>query len=112
MSGRLYANIYAGFILLKKCARFKNQMCNGMSPFVRKICFIQEHRRRENNYRQQKKRSMGCRFSISHLSIRIDSLMTCCFFKNSLDIINEHFWNSPSKQMHSFDYLSYFSHGK
>ena len=26
MSGRLYANIYAGFILLKKCARFKNRM--------------------------------------------------------------------------------------
>ena len=49
------AKIYAGFILLKKCARFNNRMYNGMSSFVRKMCFIQEHRWRASNYRQQKK---------------------------------------------------------
>ena len=32
----------------------ENRMCNGMSSFLRKICFIQEHRRRVNNYCQPK----------------------------------------------------------
>ena len=44
------------------CTSFKNRMCNGMSSFVRKICFIQEHRRRASNYRQRKKVVGAARF--------------------------------------------------
>ena len=78
-------------------------MCNGLSSFVRKICFIQEHRRRANNYRQRKKVVGAASFSF-HICRYIEEMMShdSLLF---LDIINEHFWNSPSKQMHSFDYL-------
>ena len=90
------------------CLSFENRMCSGMSSFVRKICFIQEHRRRVNNYRQRKKVVGAARFSfhicryIEEMIMSHDSLL---FKKHCLDTINEHFWNSPSKQMHSFDYL-------
>ena len=33
-----------------------------MSSFLRKICFIQEHRRRASNYRQRKKVVGAARF--------------------------------------------------
>ena len=50
-------------------------------------------------------------FFISHLSIHKrndDVVVDLVLFKtNCLDIINEYFWNSPSKQMNSFDYLSH-----
>ena len=40
------SNIYAGFTPFKKMYRsFKNRMYNGISSFLRKVCFIQEHDR-------------------------------------------------------------------
>ena len=98
----------------KMCTSFKNQICNGMSSFVRKICFIQEHRRRANNYRQRKNVVGAARFSF-HICQYIEEMIVhdlLLFKKHCLDIINEHFWYSLSKQMHSFDYLPYFSYGK
>ena len=69
------SNIYAGFILFKKmCASFKNWMCNGMFSFLRKICFIQEHRWRANNYRQRKKVVGAARFSF-HICPYIEEMI-------------------------------------
>ena len=58
-----------------------------------------------------KKSKRGCTFLVSCLSIhkRNDNVVLdlMLFKTNCLDIINEYFWNSPSKQINLFDYLSH-----
>ena len=82
---------------------FKNLMCNGLLSFVRKICFIQACRWTVKNCHQWRKVGGASRFSfyicryIKEIIMLPDLLHF--FQKNSLDIINEYFWNSPSKQM-------------
>ena len=56
------------------CTVFKNGMCNGMSSFVRKICFIEEHRQRATNYRQRKKVVEAARFSF-HICRYIEEMI-------------------------------------
>ena len=78
-----------------------------MSSFVRKICFIQAYRGTVNNCRQRRKVGGTARFSF-HICPYIKEMILhdlLLFLKNCLDIINEYFWNSPSKQINSFDYL-------
>ena len=58
----------------KMCTSFKNRMCNGMSCIVRKICFIQEHRQRANNYRQRKNVVGAARFSF-HICRYIEEII-------------------------------------
>ena len=53
---------------------FKNRMCNGMSSFVRKICFIQAYRGRENNCCQWRKVGGTVRLSF-HISQYIKEMI-------------------------------------
>ena len=91
----------------KMCTSFKNRMCNGMSSFVRKICFTHKNITESKRLSSAKKSSRGCTFSF-HICWYIEEMImshdALLFKKHCLDIINEHFWYSPSKQMHSFDY--------
>ena len=80
MSGKLYANIYAGFILLKKQAQVLKIEIE-CPPFVRKICFIQEHRQRANNYCQRKK-VVGAAYFSFHICRYIEEMMSVNFVNN------------------------------
>ena len=78
------------------CTSFKNRMCDGMSSFIKKICFIQEHRRRANNYHQRKK------FFISHWSIhrRNDNVAWLAAFLKTLSAYEAFFFFPSAKFSH------------
>ena len=62
-----------------------------------------------------KKSRRGARFSFHICRYKIEMIMShesLFFLKNCLDIINEYFRNSPSKQIDSFDYLCRTFYGK
>ena len=64
---------------------------------------IETDRGKVNNCRQQRK--LGGLHIFHFTFIDTQKKLLGFFKKNCLDIINEYFWNFPSKQMNSFDYL-------
>ena len=101
----------------KMCTSFKNRMCNGMSSFVRKICFTHKNITESKRLSSAKKSSRGCTFFISHLLIhrRNDNVAWLAaflktLFRHNLDITLLEF----SIKTNAFVWLlmSYFSYAK
>ena len=90
------------------CTRFKNRMRNG--KFV-----SYKHRDWQRESKQLSpaskiRRAANFSFHIFRYTKEIKMSHDSLLFlkKNCSDIINKYFWNSPSKEMNLFDYLSYF----
>ena len=84
------------------CTSFKNQMFTGMSSFLRKICFIQEHKTESKELSSAKKSSRGCTFFISHLLIhrRNDNVAWLAAFLKTLSAYEAFFFFPSAKFSH------------
>ena len=67
----------------------------------------QRETERLNNHHWRRKVGGAARFSFHICGYKIEMMSheLLIFYKNCLDIINEYYWNSSSKQIDSFDYL-------